>query len=228
MSDDSLKRLKALEQYTDLGSGFQIAMRDLEIRGAGNILGTRQHGFIAAVGFELYCRLLQEAVDELKDGPDGSGKPGTPETRLDIPLQAYIPTEYIADGSTRISIYQEMSSLKTTEELAETERGLSDRFGPMPESVKALILLMKLKILGKLAGCSRIVISKDGILDLFIDGDGNNDVAKERIQQIFKSSEDYRFEVFYDAQIQLKTELTSETVALMAIEAAGVLERALV
>jgi transcription-repair coupling factor (superfamily II helicase) len=227
VSDDSLKRLKALEQYTDLGSGFQIAMRDLEIRGAGNILGTRQHGFIAAVGFELYCRLLQEAVDELKDGPDGAGKPDTPETRLDIPLQAYIPTEYIADGSTRISVYQEMSSLKTIEELADTERGLSDRFGPMPESVKALIILMRLKILGRMAGCSRIVIGKDRTLDLFIDGDKNDNAAKERIQQIFKSSEDYRFEVFYDAQIQLRTELTSETVAMMAIEAAGVLERAL-
>jgi transcription-repair coupling factor (superfamily II helicase) len=203
-------------------------MRDLEIRGAGNILGTRQHGFIAAVGFELYCRLLQEAVDELTGTPEDNSTPKLPETRLDIPLQAYIPTEYISDGSTRISIYQEMSSLKTTEELAETERGLTDRFGPMPESVKALIILMRLKILGRLTGCSRIVINKDGTLDILIDngGNGNDDAAKNRIKKFFESSQDYEFEVFYDAQIQLRTELTSETVVMMAVEAAGILERA--
>jgi transcription-repair coupling factor (superfamily II helicase) len=227
--EDSLKRLKALEQYTDLGSGFQIAMRDLEIRGAGNILGTRQHGFIAAVGFELYCRLLQQAVDEIRsEGEDG--KPKLPETRLDIPLQAYIPTEFIADGATRISIYQEMSSLKTTEELTDMERGILDRFGAMPESVKALTMLMKLKILGRNAGCARIAISKEGMLDLFIDGgtDGNQqDLVKDRIKHFFESSNDYQFEVFYAAQVQLRTELTSETVAEMAIETAGLLERAI-
>jgi transcription-repair coupling factor (superfamily II helicase) len=224
VSEDSLKRLKALEQYTDLGSGFQIAMRDLEIRGAGNILGTRQHGFIAAVGFELYCRLLQEAVDEIR-GEGDDGKPKLPETRLEVPLQAYIPTEFIANGSTRISIYQEMSSLKTVEELAETERGLSDRFGPIPESVSALVLLMKLKILGRLAGCARVAITKDGTLSIFIDGD--QEAAKERIKHFFESSKDYEFEIIYDAQIQLRTNLTSDTIPQMAIETAAILEQAI-
>jgi transcription-repair coupling factor (superfamily II helicase) len=229
-NDDALKRLRALEQYTDLGSGFQIAMRDLEIRGAGNILGTSQHGFIAAVGFELYCRLLQEAVDEIKDGTgevDGginvTQKPKQPETRLEIPLQAYIPTEFIADGPTRISIYQEMSSLGTVDELAEMEHGLSDRFGPLPESVKALTLLMKLKILGKIAGCSKIGIGKDGMLNLHVDGD--QETAKERIRRFFESSENYGFEVFYDTQVQLRTELTSTAVSQMAAETAAMLER---
>ncbi|MDR0308016.1 MAG: transcription-repair coupling factor [Chitinispirillales bacterium] len=221
VSEASLKRLKALEQYTDLGSGFQIAMRDLEIRGAGNILGNRQHGFIAAVGFDLYCKLLQEAVDELKGGREGSQK--LPETRLEIPLQAYIPTEYIADGSTRISIYQEMSSLSTVDELAETERTLSDRFGPLPESVRALILMMKLKILGQLCGCARVSINKEGALNLYIDGD--QETAKERIKRIFESSQ-YQFEVLYDVQVQLRTELSSTTIQQRALEAAVILEKA--
>jgi transcription-repair coupling factor (superfamily II helicase) len=240
VKEDSLKRLRALEQYTDLGSGFQIAMRDLEIRGAGNILGTRQHGFIAAVGFELYCRLLREAVEEIKVGAEGDeNKTAIPDTRLDIPIQAYIPTEYISDGQTRIAVYQEMSSLGTTEELSETERGLSDKFGALPESVGALILLMRLKILGRQAGCSKITIGKDGALTLSIDG--ARDTAKERIRRIFEAAPRYEFEVAYETekreqaatqgqeqepartQVQLRTELTADTVSGMTIEAAQLL-----
>jgi transcription-repair coupling factor (superfamily II helicase) len=223
------KRLSAIREFTTFGSGFRIAMRDLEIRGAGNILGARQHGFIAAVGFELYCRLLQEAVDEIRDEADGGAEGGKkqtlPETRLDVPLQAYIPTEFIADGSTRISIYQEMSSLGAVDELADMERGLSDRFGALPESVKALTLLMKLKILGRAAGCSKIGIGKDGSLTLCVDG--NQETAKERIKSFFESSENYEFEILYDTQqVQLKTELTTTTIAQMAVETAAILERA--
>jgi transcription-repair coupling factor (superfamily II helicase) len=225
ISDVSLKRLKAMEQYTDLGSGFQIAMRDLEIRGAGNILGTRQHGFIAAVGFDLYCRLLQEAVEEVRGKDGGEEKPEPQETRLDIPLQAYIPTEFIADGATRIAVYQEMSSLKTTGDLSGMERGLSDRFGALPESVKALTSLMRLKILGRAAGCSRIAIAKDGALSLTVNGD--QDAVKERIRRFFESSPDYNFEVAYDnAQVTLRATLASTAVAQMAAETAVMLEKA--
>jgi len=115
--------------------------------------------------------------------------------------------------------------LKTTEELTETERGLSDRFGALPESVKALTLLMKLKILGRAAGCAKIAIAKNGTLDLFIDG-ADKETAKERIKAIFESSEEnYQFEVSYDEQIiRLRTELTSERVDDMAAETAEILD----
>ncbi len=221
VNEDSLKRLRALEQYTDLGSGFQIAMRDLEIRGAGNLLGTRQHGFIAAVGFELYCRLLQEAVDELKGEKDA--KVQLPETKLEVSLQAYIPTEYISDGPTRIAVYQEMSSVRSIQELNETEKGISDRFGPLPESVQALFLLMQLKIWGQLAGCSRVAINKEGYLLLYIEGD--QDTAKERIRRFFESSE-YQFEVFYESQVQLKAALAATGTIERALETAAILEKA--
>jgi transcription-repair coupling factor (superfamily II helicase) len=227
VKEDSLKRLRALSQYTELGSGFQIAMRDLEIRGAGNILGTRQHGFIAAVGFELYCRLLQEAVDEIKGAAEGEDDN---DTRLDVPIQAYIPTDYISDGQTRIAVYQEMSSIRTMEELSETERGLADRFGALPEPVGALVLLMKLKILGRQVGCSRVSIGKAGALTLFIDG--GREAARERIRKIFEALPRYEFEVAYGTekqeqgrvQVQVKTTLMAGAAPLMALEVAGMLE----
>jgi len=164
---------------------------------------------------------------------------------LDVPIQAYIPTEYISDGQTRIAVYQEMSSLTTTEELLETERGLSDRFGALPGPVGALVLLMRLKILGRLAGCSKISISKDGVLTLSVDGDQKS--AKERIKKIFETAPKYKFEVAYETekreqppdqenepapeqkivsthvQVQLKTELAADTVAGMTVEAAQLL-----
>jgi transcription-repair coupling factor (superfamily II helicase) len=196
-------------------------MRDMEIRGAGNILGTRQHGFISAVGFELYIKLLQEAVDEIKGGETEAVK--LPETRLEIPLQAYLPTEYIADGTTRIAVYQEMSSVKAVDDLLEMEKSLSDRFGPLPDSVRSLILMIQLKLLGQSAGCSRVAINKEGNLLLYIEGD--QETAKERIRLFFESSE-YHFEVIYDAQVQLKTTLLSATTTERALETASILEQA--
>ncbi|MBN1127896.1 MAG: transcription-repair coupling factor, partial [Chitinispirillaceae bacterium] len=168
VAEESLLRLRALEQYTELGSGFQIAMRDLEIRGAGNLLGTKQHGFIAAVGFELYCRLLQEAVLELKGEK-------TPEklldVKLDIPLEAYVPTEFVADGASRIAIYHDLSSITDVDALADLEKSLVDRFGPLPRSVNALMLLMRIKCSARKAGIGRVAISDDGILSLAFDGE---------------------------------------------------------
>src|SRR5208337_2784995 len=110
----ALRRLKALEQYTDLGSGFQIAMRDLEIRGAGNILGVHQHGFVAAVGFEMYCRLLEDAVREIRgDKPVEKER----EVSVDIAVEAFIPTEYISDAAARVAIYQKMSAAHALEDV---------------------------------------------------------------------------------------------------------------
>ncbi|MDG5814256.1 transcription-repair coupling factor [Chitinispirillales bacterium ANBcel5] len=218
VNDISLKRLRALEQYTDLGSGFQIAMRDLEIRGAGNILGTKQHGFIAAVGFELYCRLLKEAVAELQ-----GNKPKVPqiETKLDISLEAYIPNEYISDGATRIAVYQELSSMKSSKEASEIEMSILDRFGPLPEPVKSLVTLMKIKTLAQICGCSKVVIKKDSTLILNIDGE--EDVAKNRIKNFFEACS-CNFEISYDKEIQLKTSLISDQTDVRAQEVLSILE----
>jgi transcription-repair coupling factor (superfamily II helicase) len=182
VSEESLLRLRALEQYTELGSGFQIAMRDLEIRGAGNLLGTRQHGFIAAVGFELYCRLLQDAVREIK-GEKPPPKP--PEVKLDIPVEAFIPTDYIAAGAARIEMYHELSTVSDAAALDDFEKSMVDRFGALPPSVSALLLLVRLKFAARRAGIGRVAVSDRGELALSFEGDAGT--VKERIMAFMKS-----------------------------------------
>ncbi len=221
IKDDSLKRLKALEQYTELGSGFQIAMRDLEIRGAGNLLGTRQHGFIAAVGFELYCKLLQEAVDEIKGT---KALRSVAETKLEIPLEAYLPTQYIADGPTRIAVYQEISSAASSEEITEMEKTLSDRFGALPEVVRALILLIKIKICAQKIGSSRVILNNQGTLTFHLEGEEQD--IKGTIEKIFKSNPGYNFELVYQTPISVKTLLLGQETAERTQEVFSIVARA--
>jgi transcription-repair coupling factor (superfamily II helicase) len=136
------KRLKALEEYSELGAGFKIAMRDLEIRGAGNILGTEQSGHISAVGYELYCQLLENAVLKMKDKPlrDVS------HVSIDLPLTALFPDDYIPAGRQKIEMYRKLSLVRTHEELADVAGELKDRFGPLPEESQLLIELKSLQV----------------------------------------------------------------------------------
>ncbi|OWV24444.1 transcription-repair coupling factor [Fibrobacter sp. UWB2] len=149
ISQESMRRLKALEQFTDLGSGYQLAMRDLEIRGAGNLLGQEQHGFIAEVGFETYVRLVREAVEMLRGG--ALEKPIQP--RVEIGVDAYLPEDYVEDGLTRISLYQRIARITTQADVQNIESELQDRFGPVPTPAKMLLLVTEL---GLLAGRLRI------------------------------------------------------------------------
>ena len=159
ISSESMRRLKALEQFTDLGSGYQLAMRDLEIRGAGNLLGQEQHGFIAEVGFETYVRLVREAVDMLRGGP--VEKPI--QTRVEIGVDAYLPEDYIQDGLTRISMYQRIARVTRPEELESLLQELQDRFGPVPDAAKMLLVVTEI---GLLAGRLRIqgLVQRKGML----------------------------------------------------------------
>lgn len=205
INEASLKRLRTLEQYTDLGSGFQIAMRDLEIRGAGNILGTYQHGFIAVVGFELYCRLLKEEIDKVlgRESPIEQR-----EIKIDIPIDAYIPADYISDSATRISLYQESSSCKDIDDITNTERSVIDRFGPLPETVQSLFILMRIKILGQKIGLSHISLNSDNVLCVSLHG--NDDELTKNIKDLFATTK-RDFEVIYGSPVVLKTSLISNT-----------------
>ncbi|MBN1130969.1 MAG: transcription-repair coupling factor [Chitinispirillaceae bacterium] len=220
VAEESLLRLRALEQYTELGSGFQIAMRDLEIRGAGNLLGTRQHGFIAAIGFELYCRLLQDAVRELK----GEAPPPAPiEVKLDIPLEAYVPTDYIADGPSRIEIYQELSAVATTDALTDLEKSLADRFGPLPRSVRSLLLLVRIKLAARCLGAHRVSIGDRAELGITFEGDAEK--VRDRIMAFMQSC-NRQVEVNANEQATvLKIRLASTEKIEQAQEALGVLEQ---
>src|SRR5439155_16634357 len=121
-------RLKAIEEFTQLGAGFQIAMRDLEIRGAGNLLGTQQSGHIAAVGYELYCQLLENAVRRLRNQPVKTHL----EVTLDLPWPAFLPREYVPGQKLRIEVYRRLARIRNLKKLDDFRQELRDRFGPVP------------------------------------------------------------------------------------------------
>lgn len=135
------KRLAAIKEYTDLGSGFKIAMRDLEIRGAGNLLGERQHGHMEAVGYDLYCKMLNEAVKEAK----GISVAEHFDTSIDIDIDAYIPMGYIPNEFQKLDIYKRIAGIETQEEVDEMTEELIDRFGDPPKSVENLLYIAKVK-----------------------------------------------------------------------------------
>ena len=154
------KRLRTIFEATELGSGFGIAIKDLEIRGAGTLLGVRQSGHISAVGFSLYCRLLAEAVEELKAKRAGLAvkvKPShLPAPTIDLPLAAYIPEEYVSDLNTRLSLYQSLVKLEAVEEIEALAQEFSDRFGVPPAEVQNLLYALRIKILASKAGIESI------------------------------------------------------------------------
>ena len=132
ITEGAQKRLRVIEEFTDLGSGFKIALRDLEIRGTGNILGAEQHGHIVTVGYELYCRLLEEAVMALK----GEKVEETLETRISLPIEAYLPDDYVPDSRQKVAIYKKIAGLKDTAALKELREELQDRYGAIPEPLR--------------------------------------------------------------------------------------------
>ncbi len=137
------KRLKAIEEFTELGAGFKIALRDLEIRGAGNILGTQQSGHIAAVGYEMYCQLLENAVRNFKNQPLR-----TPlEVNLDLPWEAHLPRDYVPGQKLRIEVYRRLARIRRLERLADFRQELRDRFGAPPEPAEWLLRLAELRLM---------------------------------------------------------------------------------
>lgn len=135
------KRLAAIKEYTELGSGFKIAMRDLEIRGAGNLLGAEQHGHMEAVGYDLYCKMLNEAVKEAK----GEKVEENFDTSIDVDIDAYIPMGYIPNEFQKLDIYKRIAEIETEEEAEEIVEELIDRFGDLPKSVENLLFIAKIK-----------------------------------------------------------------------------------
>ncbi|HEX74076.1 MAG TPA: transcription-repair coupling factor [Dehalococcoidia bacterium] len=161
------KRLRTIFEATELGAGFSIAIKDLEIRGAGTLLGAKQSGHISAVGFSLYCRLLAESVEQQKAKQAGiseekvkpalGGKPSRlPLPTIDLPLSAYIPQEYVSDLNTRLSLYQSLVKVNKVEQVEDLASECSDRFGTLPIELKNLLYAVKIKILAAKAGIESI------------------------------------------------------------------------
>lgn len=161
LTPQAYKRLRTILEATELGSGFGIAMKDLEIRGAGNLLGVKQSGHIAALGFDLYCRLLAETVEELKARRDGEArkrvirKPEESPT-ISLPLAAYIPEEYVPNLGTRLGLYQRLAGAETIEDLPDMVREFEDRFGALPRPLHNLLYVVKVRLLALQAGVGAV------------------------------------------------------------------------
>ncbi len=164
LREEAVKRLSAIREFTEFGSGFKIAMRDLEIRGAGNLLGAEQHGHMETVGYDMYCRLLEECVNELQ------GRPATEEDwepQLDFEADAYIPATYIRNHRHRLEFYKKIAAVANEEDSRDTADELIDRFGEYPACVGNLLLAAECKALAKQTGIAQITMRDNNILFYF-------------------------------------------------------------
>jgi transcription-repair coupling factor (superfamily II helicase) len=154
------ERLRVLEHHTDLGSGYRIALRDLELRGAGNLLGAEQSGYAQAVGFDTYLRWLQETVAALRSGRgDGAGGAAPPEVVLDRP--ARLPDDYVPDEAAKLALYRRLARAGAPSEIAAVREELRDRFGPLPDEAERLLLASELRVLGARAGLETVLVRGD-------------------------------------------------------------------
>jgi len=170
LNPDAHKRMEAIAEASELGAGFQIAMRDLEIRGAGELLGSRQHGHIAAVGFDLYTRLLAQSINELSgDHPNVAAAKSLEEAtaylsplddgiQLNLPIAAYVPEDYLPDEKIRLRLYRRLAGLNTLPTIEDMAKELEDRFGDMPDPVANLLYQLKLKVLAREAKVKAVVV----------------------------------------------------------------------
>lgn len=173
LTDHARERLKTIAQATELGAGFAIAMKDLEIRGAGNLLGVEQSGNIAAVGFSYYCQLLAEAVEEAKarqTGKAARSKREEPAVSVDLKLNAYIGGDYVENTSTRFNLYQRLAKCDSLKTLKDIEEELIDRFGEIPEETVNLLYIVEIKMLAIKAGVDSVFRDGDRIILSFKDG----------------------------------------------------------
>ena len=177
MTDDARKRIQALEQFSELGSGFNIAMKDLEIRGAGDLLGGEQSGFINEIGFDTYQKILNEAIDELKENEfkdlypeenDIETKEYVKDLQIDTDFELLFSDEYINNVSERLSLYNELGAVKNEEELIIFQNKMIDRFGPMPPRAKALMNSIRIKWIATRLGIEKLVMKKGKMIGYFV------------------------------------------------------------
>ncbi|HCW50743.1 MAG TPA: transcription-repair coupling factor [Clostridiales bacterium] len=158
VSEAAEKRLEAIREFTELGSGYRVALRDLEIRGAGNLLGPEQHGHIASVGFELYCQMLEEAVRTIKGEPP----PRSAETSIEVSVDAFIPDAYIPDSRQKMEVYRRMAAVADLTEVQELREELTDRYGPLPGPVENLLTVAALRAVGASLGVTSVAADRSG------------------------------------------------------------------
>lgn len=181
LSEEARARLQGIAEATELGAGFQVAMRDLEIRGAGEILGARQSGHIAAVGFDLYCRLLAGAIEEARVRSPSDGQNGKENAQrvqqilnaptVDLPIASQIPESYVADSGLRLRLYRRLADVAGEKQVQDLSREFQERFGELPEEVENLMFMLRLKIAATRAGAAAITLDDGRVLVRFREED---------------------------------------------------------
>ena len=191
LSPDARKRLQALEQFSDLGSGFQIAMKDLDIRGAGNLLGGEQSGFISEIGFDMYQKILNEAIQELKETEfkelyKDEKEQFVQDCQIETDLEILIPDDYITNIAERINLYKELDNSETEEELQNFAMQLRDRFGEIPQSTLEMIDAVRLRWLAKAIGLEKLVLKQNKLVGFFISNQESPYYQSQRFTKVLQ------------------------------------------
>jgi len=195
MTDDARKRIQALEQYSELGGGLNIAMKDLEIRGAGDLLGGEQSGCINEIGFETYQKIMNEAIDELKenefkelysDENKDIEKTYVKDLQLDTDFELLFPDEYINNITERLKLYNELSVIKDENGLLEFENKLIDRFGPLPKQAISLLNSIKIKWVATQLGIEKLVMKQGKMICYFVSDQQSSYYQSGRFSQVLQ------------------------------------------
>jgi transcription-repair coupling factor (superfamily II helicase) len=192
LTSEARKRLSAIEEFSDLGSGFNVAMRDLDIRGSGNLLGAEQSGFIAEIGFEMYHKILDETIQELKDEEfkdlftDDKPRPYVSYTHVDTDLEVLIPDDYVTNITERYNLYTDLSKLENEGQLERFANQLLDRFGALPPQVREMLNTLRLQWLGKQIGFEKISLKKNTLKGYFISNQQSNYFESDKFKKVLQ------------------------------------------
>ena len=211
ITEGAQKRLRVIEEFTELGSGFKIALRDLDIRGTGNILGPEQHGYIATIGYEMYCKLLNETVKTVS----GEEVKESVETRINLPVEAYLPDEYVPDSRQKVSLYKKIAGIETATRRADLEAEINDRYGKIPEPVEILLEIAQLKHLSKELGIQTIAAGDEQIKITF--DDAKSQVDPTRLIQLIR--QDRRLRLVPPARLVVNMQGLAGKTLVLAVKA---------
>lgn len=219
LTNEAKQRLKAIEEFSDLGSGFNVAMRDLDIRGAGNLLGGEQSGFISEIGFEMYHKILDEAVQELKETDfaslfkeEAEKKPFVRDCQIDTDLEILLPTDYVNSVTERLILYKELDDINDEAALTAYADKLRDRFGPLPQQALELINTIRLRWMAEKLGFEKIVLKNQRLIGYFVSNPTSHFYKSEVFSSILK------FVQLNQKQCRMKEDKNKLTLSIADIE----------
>jgi transcription-repair coupling factor (superfamily II helicase) len=203
LTDEAQKRLKAIEEFSTIGSGLNIAMRDLDIRGAGNILGAEQSGFISDIGYDMYHKILNEAIDELKETEFRDlfrheveeTKEYVKECVIETDLEVLLPDDYVTSVSERLLLYKELNDLSTEEELDAYRQRLTDRFGPIPQPTEELVQTITLRRMAKDFGIEKLILRQRRLVCHFVANQDNPFYQSANFMQMIRYAQSHPADV---------------------------------